>query len=191
VARVRLQVVASLLVLVLTLSIGPVPTAESAPATTNQWASWHWPQNPGGGYPRWVPYHDYTNASVFGPSVGVNHNMAHYYYANTNWKPYQVCGGCYGRINALSGVYGQTWYGITDPISGVGSHFDVVQIRLDEVKVLDGNKHSLVCHETGHSGGLDHRWDTSSCMYGSDAAWPPDFDAHDESVLWNIHNHID
>lgn len=51
--------------------------------------------------PRWVPYHDHTNASVFPSGVGFNHNAAHHYNANNNWYPYQVCSTCYNRIDGL------------------------------------------------------------------------------------------
>jgi hypothetical protein len=187
-ARVALLLVAMLVVTTVALGMQSPSPANA----TNQWASWHWPQNPGGGYPRWVPYHDHTNASVFPSGIGFNHNAAHYYSANNNWYPYQVCNTCYNRIDGLSGQYYAIWYGITEIISYSGNHFDFVQIRFDEIDPpsTDNGKHAVFCHEIGHSGGLDHRASGSgSCMVTD--AFQPDFDSHDTSLIYNIHNHTD
>lgn len=168
---------------VLIFSIG----AQDADAS-NLW-SWHWKKNSSGGYERWITYRDYTSSTVYTSSIGVNHNMAHYYYADNYVKPYRITSGT-PQINFYSSKYSMSWYGLTTASSTSGSHFVSVMVQFDESDSLTSSrKHSLICHEGGHSLGLDHQTSTTSCMYPNSAYWPEDANSHDHSTLKSAYNH--
>ncbi len=153
----------------------------------------HWQQNPGGGYPRWVPYHDHTNPNIY--SDVFNHTFAHYYNADNNWFPYQVCNTCNNSIDGLSANYNDpAWIGAAE-ITYTGSHINFVTIKLDDAD-LNGRtyneQHGVTCQEQGHAGGLNHRSESTTCLRDGIYGWPPpDFDQHDTDTIKSIHQHID
>lgn len=163
------------------------------PATaSNRWGSWHWPQNSGGGLTRWVPYHDHTDANVFG--TWFRHTMTHYYDANNRWKRYRVSNSSGASLAGYSDTYGQGWPGLTVITQSSGSHMVTVDIYFEESGaggLTDNQVHQLMCQEDGHAGGLDHRSTAVSCMYQNITPGIPDFDSHDTSTLYNAYGHSD
>lgn len=161
----------------------------SSGALASNSLSYHWPQNPGGGYSRWVNYVDQTNAAVYGNLF--DHVAALYYYADNRVYPYEVSSSSARDIDAYSGLYYASWYGLMTPTYS-GSHLSYATVQLDEADGLTSSQnHSLICQELGHALGLDHQTATDSCMYPTDAYWPEDFNTHDTSTLWGLYGHTD
>lgn len=157
----------------------------------------HWPQNPGGGYPRWEPYHDHTNPSIY--SNVFNHTFALYYNASNNWYPYQVCNTCFNVIDGVNAYYNDPGFIGAAQItynSGTG-HISFVTIKLDDADLAGrtyDEQHAVTCQEQGHAGGLDHVFSptSTSCMRYGGYGWPPtDFTQHDTDTIWSIHQHTD
>lgn len=163
------------------------------PASAYHALPFHWQQNPGGGYPRWVPYHDHTNAAIY--SDVFNHTFALYYNANNNWYPYQVCNTCNNKIDGLSAYYNDPGFIGAAEITYTGSHIDYVTIKFDDADLQGrtySEQHAVSCQEQGHAGGLDHRSESTTCLRDGSYGWPPpDFDQHDTDTIFSIHDHID
>lgn len=86
-------------------------------------------------------------------------------------------------------------YGETDIPAGAAGHFTTnVEVRIDAQCDSRATSHrrELVCHELGHSIGLDERPSTSStCMRTGNMNGSQLPDSHDFQVLHNSYNHND
>jgi hypothetical protein len=172
-----------------------VGTVQTPAFASNTLYGLHWQQNPGGGYPRWVPYHDHTNPTIY--SDVFNHTFALWYYANNNWYPYQVCNTCSTKIDGVNAYYNDPSFIGAAEVSYSGSHITFVTIKLDDAD-LSGRTynelHAVTCQEQGHAGGLDHVYSagSTSCMRYGGYGWPPtDFNQHDTDTLFSLNQHID
>lgn len=96
----------------------------------------------------------------------------------------------YGRVKVCSYQYSWSDAGRARSIVAHDSSQNIHHIQRSWVKLngrttTDSQQRSVICHELGHTLGLDHRGVTSSCMYGGTDAFPTSPDQHDYDVLVN------
>lgn len=154
----------------------------------------HWEQNPGGGLIRWVSYRDRTNHDVLG--TWFLHTMNHYYEADNRWRPYRVPNSDSSRMVGKSYYSEGTWWGVTftTPPSPPSKHTVDAEFKFNE-KTLGGAPaseiHTVMCHEIGHAGGLDHNPSTDSCVFKFHMQAEEDFLPHDSDEIKRLHGHSD
>ncbi len=153
----------------------------------------HWQQNPGGGLNRWVPYKHRPADGVF--ADWYQHNMVHYYEADNRLRPYRVYGSDPAEIVAKSYWDAALWYGDTKSQTNAPEyprHFTRVDHIFNERTLTTSSDiHTVMCHEIGHAGGLDHNPSTSSCIYQSHFSAAEDFTEHDSDEIKSLHGHSD
>ena len=118
---------------------------------------------------------------------------------------YTTATGCnHSTLNCIpvrEGSYGQGWFGLTT-FSVNTSTWHIVRnsmtVRFNNTTqttfgraLTAAERSSTVCHELGHATGVfnDNSRETSSCMYGTAAAFPPNPSTHDFNVLVTYYSH--
>jgi hypothetical protein len=118
---------------------------------------------------------------------------------------YTTATGCnHATLNCIpvhEGSYGQGWFGLTT-FSVNTSTWHIVRnsmlIRFNNTTQTNfgraltaAERSSTVCHELGHGTGVfnDNSRETTSCMYGTAAAFPPNPSTHDFNVIATYYNH--
>lgn len=153
----------------------------------------HWEQNPGGGLNRWVPYKHRPANGVF--ADWYQHVMIHYYEADNRWRPYRVYGSDPAKIIAKSYWDAAIWYGDTKAQTTAPAdhrHFIEVNHIFNERELTTSSEiHTVMCHEIGHAGGLDHNPSKSSCIYKNHFLAAQDFTEHDSDEIKWLHGHSD
>lgn len=157
----------------------------------------HWEQDPGGGLNRWVPYKDRTNHDVFGNWY--QHNMTHYYESDNYWRPYRVSSDEPSSIVGKSYWDAGEWWGFTGfpDTNAPASHRHVYRAVSEfndrtMAAASDFRIHTLMCHEIGHAGGLNHNPLEDSCMFQNHfLATNEDFTNHDRREIKRLHDHSD
>ncbi len=94
----------------------------------------------------------------------------------------------YGRVHVCNYDYSWSDFGRADIRVNSANHIQKGWAKLNN-NTADANRRSLICHELGHTLGLDHRSVTSSCMYGPSDAFPISPDQHDYDQLVNQTHH--
>ncbi len=94
----------------------------------------------------------------------------------------------YGRVHVCNYSYSWSDSGRANIRVNSANHIQKGWAKLNNT-VSEGNRRSTICHELGHTLGLDHRSVTSSCMYGPADAFPTSPDNHDYDQLVNQTHH--
>lgn len=95
----------------------------------------------------------------------------------------------YGRVHVCNYDYPWGDAGRADIRVNSANHIQKGWAKLNN-DTPDADRRSTICHELGHTLGLDHRGATSSCMYGEADAFPVNPDQHDYEQLVNqTHSH--
>lgn len=94
----------------------------------------------------------------------------------------------YGRVHVCNYSYSWSDAGRADIRVNSANHIQKGWAKLNN-STSDSLRRSVICHELGHTLGLDHRSATSSCMYGASDAFPNYPDNHDYDQLVNQTHH--
>jgi hypothetical protein len=94
----------------------------------------------------------------------------------------------YGRVHVCNFDYPWSDAGRANIRSNSANHIQKGWAKLNN-DTPDADRRSTICHELGHTLGLDHRSATSSCMYGEADAFPVNPDQHDYEQLVNQTHH--
>lgn len=181
----------------------------SAAVAGHEWGSnppYHW----SGTGERTISMNDGTP-----PPVGASPWTSYIFNAESDWEASprislvtQVWGGCQdygGAINVCAADYADScgdspqgsWVGCAGlSVYTPSNHIAKGSVRFDNVvsgwNWTSERRSHVVCMEIGHTLGLQHRTDVSSCMYNPISTGDsPDPDAHDYSVINTSHGHND
>jgi hypothetical protein len=167
------------------------PQASAAPCC---YAGWHWKRasNPfvvtilSSVQSKWVT--PLTNA-VNEWSTSDKFDM-HIVQGNTSAATRSNCGQTSGEVHVCNSNYGATgWAGLTE-LTLNGQHIVKLRVRLNDYYTTPHFRRLIACHELGHSVGLGHRSQPSSCMMpGSGSRKHPD--ATDFAEIDAIYKHLD
>lgn len=94
----------------------------------------------------------------------------------------------YGRVHVCNYDYPWSDAGRANIRVNSSNHIQKGWAKLNN-DTPDADRRSTICHELGHTLGLDHRSATSSCMYGAADAFPVNPDQHDYEQLVNQTHH--
>ncbi len=107
----------------------------------------------------------------------------------TGRRSRQNCAYIRGKVHICSGSYGNTgWVGLTQ-FKAQGHHIIAVRVRLNTHLIPRNFDTTVTCHELGHSIGLGHRSQSTSCMKQGRTSSRPD--SNDYSSLDKIYAHLD
>jgi hypothetical protein len=108
---------------------------------------------------------------------------------NTSADARHHCAYITGKVHVCSSNFGSTgWVGLTQ-FHANGHHITSVRVLLNDPTIPRTFRNTVSCHELGHTLGLAHRWQSTSCMkQGQTAAHPDSTDYHE---LAKIYRHLD
>ncbi len=118
---------------------------------------------------------------------------------NNYWRPYQVSSDQPADIIGKSYWDSGEWWGFTgapdtnDPAAHRHVYRAVSEFNDRTMAEAPASEiHTLMCHEIGHAGGLDHNPLKASCMYVNHfLATDQDFTDHDRREIKRLHDHSD
>jgi len=99
--------------------------------------------------------------------------------AETTRKEVHVCNADYGAVG---------WAGLTE-LTESGPHIVSIRVRINDHYVTSATERLVACHELGHSIGLGHRMQSTSCMKQGTSTPHPD--SSDYAELDLIYKHLD
>jgi hypothetical protein len=164
------------------------------PASANHYAGWHWRRTSN---PFTVTLVESITSKWKAPlenaanewSTSSKFDFA-FVPGNTSATARRSCAETQARVHVCTANYGAVgWAGLTE-LTLNGHHIVKVRVRLNDYYVTSRGLRRLVsCHELGHTVGLAHRSESSSCMkQGMTRAHP---DAHDYQEINIIYKHLD
>jgi hypothetical protein len=165
----------------------------ASPAAASHYVGGHWAHD-GHSHPQ-IYFVDHTGA---GWPVDASTYKWNETQGVDSWYRWANCPNLAGihcvHVNEIWGdtsTYGTTYFGAI----GTGGHFINGNVRIElnsNAATNPTQRRKSACHELGHALGLDHRFETSSCMMQGDAVargismYP---DGHDFGFLHDIYNH--